>query len=207
MRMCSFRHLQRWSNGAPAVNNALEPIPCSTAWNALSQARRTFHCCPLLSFTNIICVYSTRTSLHERMRTPCSFYWHIYLAKCPRMQCDPKFLSYNLSNWRISFGFIVIARRWAKAWRIILTQISSLTNIAQMQQGIIFWWPNVVFTGFIRMFLIDSPIVHGDNLRFHEEGVREVISRVLPPWLNSFRFFIGHVALLKTTGIDFQYDG
>ncbi|KAJ3513711.1 hypothetical protein NLJ89_g2792 [Agrocybe chaxingu] len=58
-----------------------------------------------------------------------------------------------------------------------------------------------------RMFLVNSPIVRGDNLRFREEGVREVISRVLLPWLNSFRFFMGHVALLKkTTGTDFMYD-
>ncbi|KIY74434.1 hypothetical protein CYLTODRAFT_385307 [Cylindrobasidium torrendii FP15055 ss-10] len=58
-----------------------------------------------------------------------------------------------------------------------------------------------------RMFLVNSPIVRGDNLRFREEGVREVISRVLLPWLNSFRFFLGQVALLKkTTGRDFVYN-
>ncbi|KAG6836845.1 Isoleucine--tRNA ligase, cytoplasmic [Arthromyces matolae] len=58
-----------------------------------------------------------------------------------------------------------------------------------------------------RMFLVNSPIVRGDNLRFREEGVREVISRVLLPWLNSFRFFMGHVSLLKKiTGHDFVYN-
>lgn len=58
-----------------------------------------------------------------------------------------------------------------------------------------------------RMFLVNSPIVRGDNLRFREEGVREVISRVLLPWLNSFRFFLGHVALLKkTSNVDFKYN-
>ena len=46
-----------------------------------------------------------------------------------------------------------------------------------------------------RMFLVNSPIVRGDNLRFREAGVREVVSRVLLPWLNSFRFFLGQVAL------------
>ncbi|KAG5648567.1 hypothetical protein DXG03_003178 [Asterophora parasitica] len=58
-----------------------------------------------------------------------------------------------------------------------------------------------------RMFLVNSPIVRGDNLRFREEGVREVISRVLLPWLNSFRFFLGQVSLLKkSTGVDFKYN-
>uniref|UniRef100_A0A0W0FH74 Isoleucine--tRNA ligase, cytoplasmic n=1 Tax=Moniliophthora roreri TaxID=221103 RepID=A0A0W0FH74_MONRR len=58
-----------------------------------------------------------------------------------------------------------------------------------------------------RMFLVNSPIVRGDNLRFREAGVREVISRVLLPWLNSFRFFLGQAALLKkTTGYEFKYN-
>ncbi|KAF9010556.1 tRNA synthetases class I-domain-containing protein [Cyathus striatus] len=58
-----------------------------------------------------------------------------------------------------------------------------------------------------RMFLVNSPIVRGDNLRFREDGVREVISRVLLPWLNSFRFFLGHAALLKKgTGYEFKYN-
>jgi isoleucyl-tRNA synthetase len=57
------------------------------------------------------------------------------------------------------------------------------------------------------MFLVNSPIVRGDNLRFREEGVREVISRVLLPWLNAFRFFIGQVNLLrKTANHEFKYD-
>ncbi|KAH9847625.1 isoleucine-tRNA ligase [Lenzites betulinus] len=57
-----------------------------------------------------------------------------------------------------------------------------------------------------RMFLVNSPIVRGDNLRFREAGVREVVSRVLLPWLNAFRFFLGQAALLqKTTGRAFVY--
>ncbi|RDX50138.1 hypothetical protein OH76DRAFT_1403012 [Lentinus brumalis] len=57
-----------------------------------------------------------------------------------------------------------------------------------------------------RMFLVNSPIVRGDNLRFREAGVREVVSRVLLPWLNAFRFFLGQAALLqKTTGRKFVY--
>ncbi|KAI0344747.1 hypothetical protein BDW22DRAFT_1418918 [Trametopsis cervina] len=58
-----------------------------------------------------------------------------------------------------------------------------------------------------RMFLVNSPIVRGDNLRFREDGVREVVSRVLLPWLNSFRFFLGQVALHRKTGaFDFKYN-
>jgi isoleucyl-tRNA synthetase len=72
--------------------------------------------------------------------------------------------------------------------------------------------PNLVLNQYgadaLRLFLINSPVVRGDNLRFREAGVKEVISRVLLPWLNSFRFFMGQVALLKkTSDIDFKYDG
>jgi isoleucyl-tRNA synthetase len=57
------------------------------------------------------------------------------------------------------------------------------------------------------MFLVNSPIVRGENLRFREEGVRDVISRVLLPWVNSVRFFLGQVSLLhKTTGVQFVYN-
>ncbi|KIY49090.1 hypothetical protein FISHEDRAFT_65541 [Fistulina hepatica ATCC 64428] len=71
--------------------------------------------------------------------------------------------------------------------------------------------PNLVIDTYgadaTRMFLVNSPIVRGDNLRFREQGVREVISRVLLPWLNSFRFFLGQVAMLKkTTGHEFVYN-
>ena len=71
--------------------------------------------------------------------------------------------------------------------------------------------PNIVMDKYgadaLRLFLINSPVVRGDNLRFREAGVREVISRVLSPWLNSFRFFLGQCALLKKeNGIEFRYD-
>ncbi|KAF7983330.1 hypothetical protein HWV62_23030 [Athelia sp. TMB] len=71
--------------------------------------------------------------------------------------------------------------------------------------------PNLIISEYgadaTRMFLVNSPIVRGENLRFREAGVKEVISRVLLPWLNSFRFFLGQVALLKkATGVEFKYN-
>lgn len=57
------------------------------------------------------------------------------------------------------------------------------------------------------MYLVNSPVVRADNLRFREEGVREVISRVMIPWLSSYEFFLGQVALLKKDfNVEFQYD-
>lgn len=54
---------------------------------------------------------------------------------------------------------------------------------------------------------MNSPIVRGENLRFREEGVHDVVSRVMLPWVNAFRFFLGQASLLqKTTGIEFKYN-
>ncbi|KDN49192.1 hypothetical protein K437DRAFT_233924 [Tilletiaria anomala UBC 951] len=59
----------------------------------------------------------------------------------------------------------------------------------------------------IRLYLVSSPAVRAENLRFREDGVREVITSAFLPWLNSFRFFIGQVQLLKKdTCKDFVYE-
>jgi isoleucyl-tRNA synthetase len=53
--------------------------------------------------------------------------------------------------------------------------------------------PNQVLDEFgadaLRAYLIDSPVVRGDNLRFSESGVREVVRTVLLPYWNAFSFF------------------
>jgi len=59
----------------------------------------------------------------------------------------------------------------------------------------------------VRLYMINSPIVRAENLRFREEGVKDIIASVFLPWLNSFRFFLAQVVLLKKdSGIDFMYD-
>lgn len=59
----------------------------------------------------------------------------------------------------------------------------------------------------LRLFLINSPVVRGDSLRFKEDGVKDVISRVLLPFLNSYRFFLGQAALLKKeSDVEFRFD-
>jgi len=41
----------------------------------------------------------------------------------------------------------------------------------------------------LRAYLINSPVVRADPLRFSEEGVREVVRTVLFPWWNAYSFF------------------
>lgn len=59
----------------------------------------------------------------------------------------------------------------------------------------------------LRLYLINSPVLRAETLKFKEEGVKEVVSKVLLPWWNSYKFLEGQVALLKKTeGIDYKYD-
>lgn len=71
--------------------------------------------------------------------------------------------------------------------------------------------PNLVLEKFgadaLRLYLINSPVLKAESLKFKEEGVKEVVSKVLLPWWNSFKFLEGQIALLKkTSDIDFKYD-
>jgi isoleucyl-tRNA synthetase len=41
----------------------------------------------------------------------------------------------------------------------------------------------------LRLYLINSPVVRADVLKFQESGVSDVVKGVLLPWFNAFRFF------------------
>ncbi|KAI9184458.1 isoleucine--tRNA ligase [Blastocladiella emersonii ATCC 22665] len=59
----------------------------------------------------------------------------------------------------------------------------------------------------LRLYLINSPVVRGEFLLFKEEGVREIVSRVLLPWHNSFKFLMNQIALVKQEhAVDFTFD-
>uniref|UniRef100_A0A0B7BCJ2 Isoleucine--tRNA ligase, cytoplasmic n=1 Tax=Arion vulgaris TaxID=1028688 RepID=A0A0B7BCJ2_9EUPU len=45
----------------------------------------------------------------------------------------------------------------------------------------------------IRLYLINSPAVRAENLRFKEEGVRDILKDVFLPWYNAFRFLAQYV--------------
>ncbi|KAL1920450.1 uncharacterized protein VTP21DRAFT_827 [Calcarisporiella thermophila] len=59
----------------------------------------------------------------------------------------------------------------------------------------------------LRLYLINSPVVRAETLKFKEEGVRDVISRVFLPWYNAHRFFVTQTVVLKDEfDIDFKYN-
>jgi len=40
----------------------------------------------------------------------------------------------------------------------------------------------------LRLYLINSPVVRGENLRFNEKGVKDILKDVFIPWFNAYRF-------------------
>ncbi|KAJ2013960.1 isoleucine--tRNA ligase [Coemansia sp. S680] len=71
--------------------------------------------------------------------------------------------------------------------------------------------PNLILDTYgadsLRLYLINSPVVRAETLRFKQEGVKDVISRVLLPWYNAFRFFETQVQVLKKdAGAEFMFD-
>ncbi|XP_070193742.1 isoleucine--tRNA ligase, cytoplasmic-like isoform X2 [Littorina saxatilis] len=58
----------------------------------------------------------------------------------------------------------------------------------------------------LRLYLINSPAVRAENLRFKEEGVRDVVKDVFLPWYNAYRFLMQNVERLeREEGSKFVY--
>lgn len=59
----------------------------------------------------------------------------------------------------------------------------------------------------LRLYMINSPVVRAEPLRFKESGVKEIVAKVLLPLWNSYKFFEGQVALIKKAeGVDYVFD-
>jgi len=58
----------------------------------------------------------------------------------------------------------------------------------------------------LRMYLIDSPVVKADSLRFQEKGVRDCLKDVLLPWFNAFRFLVEGMKKYQSPSKPFKPD-
>ena len=45
----------------------------------------------------------------------------------------------------------------------------------------------------LRLYLINSPVVRAESLKFKEEGVFAVVKDVFLPWYNAYRFLVQNV--------------
>jgi isoleucyl-tRNA synthetase len=51
------------------------------------------------------------------------------------------------------------------------------------------------------MYLINSPVVRAESLRFKEEGVRDIVKDVFLPWYNAYRFLMQNINRLEIVSI------
>lgn len=48
-----------------------------------------------------------------------------------------------------------------------------------------------------RLYLINSPVVRAEPLKFQENGVKDILKDVFLPWFNAYRFLIQNVTRLE----------
>lgn len=59
----------------------------------------------------------------------------------------------------------------------------------------------------LRLYLVNSPVVRAENLRFKEEGVRDIIKDVFLPWFNAFRFLMQNVErIVQEDKINYRFN-
>jgi len=58
----------------------------------------------------------------------------------------------------------------------------------------------------LRVYLMDSPVVKGEPMKFSERGVRDVVRILFNPWFNSYKLFIQEACRFETLGGKFIYD-
>ena len=59
----------------------------------------------------------------------------------------------------------------------------------------------------LRLYLINSPVVHAEDLRFKEDGVKQVLKDVFLPWYHAYRLFVqGATSLESSSGEAFKRD-
>ncbi|CAF1580601.1 unnamed protein product, partial [Adineta ricciae] len=71
--------------------------------------------------------------------------------------------------------------------------------------------PKLIFEEYgadaLRLYLITSPVVRGESLKFKEEGVRDVVKDVFLPWYNALRLLVQSCDQLKVDKkVTFVYD-
>ncbi len=49
----------------------------------------------------------------------------------------------------------------------------------------------------LRLYLVNSPVVRAETLKFKESGVKDVVKDVFLPWFNAYRFLMQNVERLR----------
>lgn len=56
-----------------------------------------------------------------------------------------------------------------------------------------------------RLYLINSPVVRAETLKFQEKGVKDIIKDVFLPWYNAHRFLLQNIQQMERVRISFLF--
>ena len=59
----------------------------------------------------------------------------------------------------------------------------------------------------LRLYLVNSPVVRAETLKFKEEGVKDVVKDVFLPWFNAYRFLMQNVDRLNAVSLPYRRMG
>ena len=54
----------------------------------------------------------------------------------------------------------------------------------------------------LHLYLVNSPVVRAETLKFKESGVKDVVKDVFLPWFNAYRFLMQNMEGLKEVWLD-----
>ncbi|EDO27984.1 predicted protein [Nematostella vectensis] len=99
----------------------------------------------------------------------------------------------------------------AKLFGRILQKISKVLNTDIGKGGILKYGRHFIksafYTFFIRLYLINSPVVRAETLKFQEKGVKDVVKDVFLPWYNAYRFLSQSIdQFQRVHNVNFAYD-
>ena len=52
-----------------------------------------------------------------------------------------------------------------------------------------------------RLYLINSPVVRAETLKFQEKGVKDIIKDVFLPWYNAHRFLVQNIQQMERVSL------
>ena len=158
----------------------MDEIKIKKDWKTLSRVEEVFDCW----FESGAMPYAQKHFLHDKepdFKLPADFiaewldqtrWWFYTLHVISTILYDKPAFKNVIVNW------IVLAEDWKKMSK-------SLQNYPDPNLMIDKYWADV-----IRFYLMNSPVVYWENLRFSEKWLEEVMKSVMLPLWNSYSFFV-----------------
>jgi isoleucyl-tRNA synthetase len=143
------------------------------------MCRKCLAICDIVNSTDrLLCQTHTHTHTHTHTLS-------LSLSLCGSLyQRDGKKMSKRLKNYPDPMD--VVSDYGADALRYACSDTRCLSRLCTRAVVLTLCSISPLYS----MYLLNSPAVHGEDLRFQQQGVRDIIRDVLLPWFNAYRFLV-----------------